>query len=124
MYISVKPYACKKNKNKRGIFCLWLTFARDDKVLLLVQMVLVALDMAAAALQGWRGLEHVPQGLGASLTIRREMVEGGDELMAFVGQAVGLITLRNTLHVRFLPTLTLISIEYLKNKNIFFKLYI
>lgn len=96
--------------------CLWLTFARGNNILLLVQMVLVALDVAAAALQGWRRLEHVPQRFGACLTVRGEMVEGGDELMAFVGQAVGLVTLRNTLHVRFLPTLTLISIKYLKNK--------
>lgn len=85
-------------------------------------MVLVALDVATAALQGWRGLEHMPQWFGASLAVRREMVEGGDELVAFVGQAVGLITLRDTLHVRFLPTLTFISIKDLKNKNIFFNM--
>lgn len=95
------------------------TFARGDNILLLVQMVLVALDVASAALQGRRGLEHVPQRFGASLAVRGEMIEGGDELVAFVGQAVGLITLRNSLHVRLLPALTFISIQDLKSKNSF-----
>lgn len=60
------------------------TFAGSDDLLLFAHVVLVALDMAAPALESrWR-LEHVPQRLGACLTVGGEMVESGDELMPFV----------------------------------------
>lgn len=80
----------------------------------------MALNVATAAFQSRRGLEHMPERFGASLTVRWEMIEGGNELVAFVGQAVGLIPLRNALHVSFLPTLTFIGIKDLRNKNILF----
>lgn len=47
-------------------------------------MVLVALDLAAFALQRQRRLEHVPQGFSAGFTPGREVVENGKKLMAFV----------------------------------------
>ena len=74
----------------------------------------MALDVAAAALQGRWGLEDVPQGLGAGLAVCGEVVKRGDELMTFVGQAVGLVALRDRLHVRLLPALPLIGIQDLK----------
>ena len=45
------------------------TFARSNNVLLFVEVVLVALDMAAATLQGWWRLEDVPQRFGAGLAV-------------------------------------------------------
>lgn len=60
------------------------TFAGGDDVLLLVQVVLVALDVAAATLQCWRRFEDVPQRLGAGLAVGGKVVECGDELVAFV----------------------------------------
>lgn len=87
------------------------TFAWGDDLLLLVEVVLVALDMAAPALQCRRRLEHMPQGLGARLTVGGEVVERGDELVALVGQAVGLVALRESLHVRLLPALPLVGIQ-------------
>lgn len=55
-------------------------------------MVLVALDVAAPALQSRRRLEHVPQRLGAGLTVGGEVVERGDELVAFVADVAGLLS--------------------------------
>ena len=74
----------------------------------------MALDVAAAALQGVRRLEDIPQGLGAGFTVGREVVERGDELVTFVGQTVGLVPLRDSLHVRLLPALPLVGIQDLK----------
>lgn len=68
------------------------TFAGSDDLLLLVHVVLVALDVAAAALQGRRRLEHVPQRLGAGLAVGGEVVERGDELMALVADVAGLLS--------------------------------
>lgn len=74
----------------------------------------MALDVAAAAFQGMWRLEDVPQGLGAGFAVGREVVERGDELVTFVGQTVGLVALRDRLHVRLLPALPLIGIQDLK----------
>lgn len=90
------------------------TFAGRDDVLLLVQVVFVALDVAAAALEGGRGLEDVPERFGAGLAVGGEVVEGGDELVAFVGQAVGLVSLWDGLQVRLLPALALVGIQDLR----------
>lgn len=70
---------------------LFPTFAWGDDLLLLVHVVLVALDVAAPTLQGRRRLEHVPQRLGARLTVGGEVVERGDELVAFVADVAGLL---------------------------------
>lgn len=45
-----------------------LTLAGHNNFLLSVQVVFVALGVAAAALEGWRGLKDVPQGPSADLT--------------------------------------------------------
>ena len=95
----------------------WFTFARGDDVLLLVQVVFVALYVAAAALQGRRRLEDVPQRLGARLAVGGEVVEGGDELVALVGQAVGLVALGYALHICLLPALALIGIQDLEESR-------
>lgn len=89
------------------------TFARGDDVLLLVQVVFVALDVAAATLQRWRRLEDVPQRLGAGLTVGGKVVECGDELVSFVWEAVGFVTLWHRLHVGLLPAFSLVGIENL-----------
>lgn len=68
------------------------TFAWSNDLLLLVHVVLVALDVAAPALQGRRRLEHVPQRLGACLTVGGEVVERGDELMALVADVARLLS--------------------------------
>lgn len=68
------------------------TFAWSNDLLLLVHVVLVALDVAASALQSRRRLEHVPQRLGACLTVGGEVVEGGDELVALVADVARLLS--------------------------------
>jgi len=73
----------------------------------------VALDVAAATFQGRRWLEDVPQGLGAGLAVGREVIQCGDELVAFVWETVGLVPLRDRLHVRLLPALSLVGIQNL-----------
>lgn len=58
----------------------------------------MALGVAAAALEGRRGLEDVPQGAGADLAAGREVVEGEDELVALVANIRGSFTKRRLLH--------------------------
>lgn len=58
----------------------------------------MALGVAAAALEGRRGLEDVPQGAGADLTAGREVVEGEDELVALVANVGGSFPERRGLH--------------------------
>lgn len=89
------------------------TFARGDDVLLLVQVVLVALDVTAAALQRRRRLEDMPQRLGAGLAVGGKVVERGDELVAFVRQTVCFVSLRHRLHVGLLPAFSLVGIQNL-----------
>lgn len=90
-----------------------ITFARGDDVLLLVQVVLVALDVAAATLQRRRRLEDVPQWLGTGLAVGGKVVERGDELVPFVGETVGFVALRHRLHVGLLPAFSLVGIQNL-----------
>lgn len=89
------------------------TFAGGDDVLLLVQVVLVALDVAAATLQRWRRLEDVPQRFGTGLAVGRKVVERGDELVTFVWETVGFVALRHRLHVRLLPAFSLVGVQNL-----------
>lgn len=58
----------------------------------------MALGVAAAALQGRRGLEDLPQGAGADLAAGREVVEGGDELVALVADVRGSFAKRRLLY--------------------------
>lgn len=58
----------------------------------------MALGVAAAALEGRRGLEDVPQGAGADLAAGREVVEGEDELVALVANIRGSFSKRRLLH--------------------------
>lgn len=94
------------------------TFAGSDDLLLLVHVVLVALDVAAPALQSRRWLEHVPQRLGACLTVGREVVECRDELVALVADVAGLLS--NGLHRKlgFLFTFAFIGIKDLESGEI------
>lgn len=90
-------------------------FAWSDDLLLLVEVVFVALYMAAAALDGGRRLEDVPQRFGAGLAVGGEVVERGDELMAFVGEAVSLVPWSDRVPVRrVFPDLALVGIKDLE----------
>lgn len=75
-----------------------LTLAGNNHFLLLVQVVLVALGVAAPALEGRRGLEDLPQGARADLAAGREVVEGEDELVALVADVRGSFAKRRLLH--------------------------
>lgn len=87
-----------------------LTFARNDDVLLLVHVVLVAFDVASPALQSRGRLKHVPQWLGARLAVGGEVVERGDELVALVADVAGLLPdLHRELGLLF--TLALVGVE-------------
>lgn len=94
-----------------------LTFAWSDDLLLLVHVVLVALDVAAPALQSRRRLEHVPQWLGARLTVGGEVVERGNELVALMADVAGLLSNGQWLHgkLRLLFALALIGIKNLES---------
>lgn len=72
----------------------------------------MALDMATPTLQGRRWLEDMPQRLGARLAVGREVIQCGDELMAFVWETV-LVALRDRLHVHLLPAFSLVGIQNL-----------
>lgn len=80
-------------------------------------MVLVALDVAAPALQSRRRLEHVPQWLCARLTVGGEVVEGGNELVAFVADVIGLFSNGMRLHGKLwlLFAFTFIGIKNLES---------
>lgn len=84
-----------------------LTLARHDDLLLPVQVVLVALGVAAAALECRRRLEDVPQGPRAGLAAGREVVQGEDELVALVADVGGPLAVRHRLRGRLLVTLAL-----------------
>lgn len=93
-----------------------LTFAWSDDLLFLVHVVLVALDVAAPALQSRRRLEHVPQWLGARLTVGGEVVERGNELVALMADVAALLSNGQRLHgkLRLLFALALIGIKNLE----------
>lgn len=101
---------------RRSVCARCLTFARRDDLLLLVHVVLVALDVAAPALQGRRRLEHVPQWLGACLTVGGEVVQRGDELVALVADVAGLLSDGQRLHgkLRLLFALSLVGVKNLE----------
>lgn len=94
------------------------TFAGSDDLLLLVHMILMALDVAAPTLQSRRRLEHVPEGLGAGFTVGGEVIECGDELVAFVADVARLFPDRQRLHwnVRLLLALSLVGIKDLERR--------
>lgn len=77
----------------------------------------MALHVATATLQRCRWLEDMPQRLGTGLTVGREVIKRGNELMAFVWKTVGFVDLRDRLHVRFFSALSLIGIENLHHQN-------
>lgn len=87
-------------------------------------MVLVALDVAAPALQSRRRFEHVPQGLGAGLAVGGEVVDGGDELVAFVADVAGLLSDGQRLHgkLRLLFALAFVGVQNLWDGSRTFKL--
>ena len=64
----------KRLESVKGQSWCNVTFARSNNVLLFVEVVFVALDVAAAALQGRGRLEDVPQRLGARLAVGREVI--------------------------------------------------
>lgn len=76
-------------------------------------MVLVALDVAAPALESWRRLEHVPQGLGAGLAVGGEVVKRGDELVTLVAD-VGLLAYGQRLQLLLPLALSFIGIQDLR----------
>lgn len=82
-------------------------------------MVFVALGVAAAALEGRRRLEDVPQRPSAGLTAGREVVEGEDELVAFVADVGGAVAERRWLHYDLLVplALTFIGIKDLERQS-------
>lgn len=96
-----------------------LTLAGNDDFLLPVQVVLVALGVAATALEGGRGLEDVPQGAGADLAAGREVVEGGDELVALVADVRGPVAERRGLHhdVLIAFDLAFVRVQDLRKNN-------
>lgn len=71
-----------------------LTFTRRNDLLLSIHVVLVALDVASAALKGRRRLEHVPKRFGAGFTSGGEVVQRGNELMPLMADVAGLLAYR------------------------------
>lgn len=94
-----------------------LTLARRDDLLFPVQVVFVALGVAAAALEGRRRLEDVPQRPGAGLTVGGEVVESGDELVALVADVGGTLAKWQGLHFLVTFTLSLIGIQDLEKEE-------
>lgn len=90
------------------------TSTRCDHLLLLIHVVFVALDVAAAALEGRRRLEHVPQRFGAGLAVRREVVERRDELVPFVADVAGFLSDGQRLHFLLLLALALVCVQDLR----------
>lgn len=56
----------------------------------------------------------MPQRLGTGLAVGRKVIQRGDELVAFVWEAVCFVPLKDWLHVRLLPALSLIGIKNLQ----------
>lgn len=80
----------------------------------------MALCVAAAALEGRRRLENVPQRPSASFAAGGEVVESDDELVALVADVRGTITIRCGLHHNLLSSfyLAFIGVQDLgKEKN-------
>ena len=82
-----------------GLSASWvLTLTRGNDLLLSIQVVFVALGVAAAALESRRRLEDVPEGPRARLAAGGEVVECGDELVTFVANVGCALTRRQGLH--------------------------
>lgn len=78
----------------------------------------MALLVAAAALEGRRRLEDVPERLGAAVAVGREVIQRGDELVAFVWETVGFVSLRDGLNdVRVFPALSLVGVQDLNEQR-------
>lgn len=56
----------------------------------------------------------MPQRLGTGLAVGRKVIQRGDELVAFVWETVCFVALKDWLHVRLLPALSLIGIKNLQ----------
>lgn len=67
----------------------------------------MALGVAAATLEGRRGLENVPQRPSAGLTAGGEVVESEDELVALVADVGGTITIQRGLYYNLLVAFNL-----------------
>lgn len=63
--------------------------------------------MTAAALDGRRGLEDVPQGLVASLTVGGEVIESDNKLVAFVADEIVPVDVGSGFHCGFLLSFAL-----------------
>lgn len=67
----------------------------------------MALSVAAATLEGWRGLENMPQGPSTGLAAGWEVVQSQDELVALVADVGGTIAIRCGLYYNLLFTFNL-----------------
>lgn len=67
----------------------------------------MALGVAAAALEGRRRLEDVPERTSAGLAAGGEVVEREDELVALVADVGGTVAVRRGLHHHLLVALAL-----------------
>lgn len=96
-----------------------LTLAGHNHFLLSVQVIFVALGVAAATLQGGRGFKDVPQRSSTGLTARGEVVQSGDELVALVTYVGRSVTKRCGLHDDLLVPFdfTFIGVQDLKGKK-------
>lgn len=56
----------------------------------------------------------MPQRLGTRLAVGRKVIQRGDELVAFVWETVCFVALKDWLHVRLLPALSLVGIKDLQ----------
>lgn len=77
----------------------------------------MALGVAAAALEGRRRLEHVPQRPSARLTAGREVVQGEDELVTLVADVGGTVPFRLRYDLRFALDLAFIGIQDLEEEK-------
>lgn len=67
---------------------LLFTFARCYNLFLFVHVVFMAFNMAAAAFQSRRRLEHMPQWLHAGLAVGWKVVESRNKFMSFVADII------------------------------------
>lgn len=92
------------------------TFAGSNNFFFFVHVVFVALSVAAAALQGRRRLEDVPEWPRAGLTAGREVIQSRDELVALVADVGGTLPKWQRLSRKLLVTFnfSFISIQDLE----------
>lgn len=94
-----------------------LTFTRGYNFLFFIQVVFMALDMASTAFQCGGRLENMPQRLRTSLTICGEVVKCWDELVSFVAEEIGLLSLLHWFQFLVFPAFPFIGIEYLQKRK-------